>query len=89
MRRTIITMTAVACLGLVTGCIIFPSTARVGVKEHEVVSVNGRVYVIHKQSGKVREVDLSSAESFESPPCVEETGGNDGENSCAHVDLLC
>ncbi len=48
-----------------TGCIaVLAGSTKVGITK-EVVAVDGRVYVIDKQSGSAREIDLAVARPFD------------------------
>ncbi len=57
-----------------TGCIavLGASTTKIGMTK-EVVAVDGRVYVIDKEHGTAREIDLSGAAPFD----ASETSGSD------------
>lgn len=65
MLRTFIASLILSGLALASsGCIVASSKGNRYGSSREVVSVNGRVYIIDTASGTAREIDLSRAQPF-------------------------
>lgn len=64
MKRLVVVVLIGLCGLIEFGCIAVAKNNRISTGR-EVVAVDGRVYVIDKQCGTAREVDLSKATSFE------------------------
>ena len=72
MRKVIVSLVAAGLLLTATGCIAVSSKTRRFASDSEVVAVNGRVYVVNKRTGQVRQVDLDRARPLESSAAVDE-----------------
>ncbi len=65
MKRLVLTGLVVVWTMIGSGCIAVASrSTRIGTAR-ELVAVEGRVYMVDKRSGAVREIDLSTARPFD------------------------
>lgn len=68
MKRVLWTVCAAGLLLGQWGCVAVSSKNNRFGNDSDVVAVNGRVYVVNKSSGDVREIDIGHAKKFEPKP---------------------